>query len=211
MKITKLGHCCLVIEEAGKTIVTDPGMYTDRQNELAGVDVVVITHEHQDHFHVDSVKKILQNNPQAAIITNTAVGKLLEKEGIAHQVVDGGQFVQFGGMQFAGYGSEHADIYRTVPRVQNTGYFIGGRLFYPGDAFFNPDRPVEILALPVAGPWMRIADALDYALAVRPKHMFPVHDAIMKSPAFVHAMVKNIVSAEGLDFTVPPEDGVMEF
>jgi len=28
MKITKLGHCCLLIETKGKRVLTDPGSYT---------------------------------------------------------------------------------------------------------------------------------------------------------------------------------------
>ena len=28
MKVKKLGHCCLIIEENGKKIMTDPGSWT---------------------------------------------------------------------------------------------------------------------------------------------------------------------------------------
>lgn len=32
MKITKLGHCCLLIEIRGTRFLTDPGSYTTSQN-----------------------------------------------------------------------------------------------------------------------------------------------------------------------------------
>ena len=80
MFITKFGHCCLLIEEKGVRILTDPGSYTTAQDALKDIDVVLITHEHQDHFHVPSVKKILENNPEVVIITNTSVCNLLAKE-----------------------------------------------------------------------------------------------------------------------------------
>ena len=48
-----------------------------------------------------------------------------------------------------------------------TGYMINN-LCYPGDAFTNPNMPIDILALPVAGPWMRIKDAINYALTLKP-------------------------------------------
>lgn len=32
MKITKIGHCCLVIEKANRKILTDLGTYSDGQN-----------------------------------------------------------------------------------------------------------------------------------------------------------------------------------
>lgn len=55
MKITKLGHCCLVIEEAGQKILTDPGTFTTSQNDMTDINILLITHEHADHYHLDSV------------------------------------------------------------------------------------------------------------------------------------------------------------
>src|ERR1041385_2626080 len=91
MKITKFGHCCLLIETNGARILTDPGSFTTQQDEQKNIDLLLITHEHGDHYHIDSVKKILANNPQITIITNSAVGKLLEAEGIKYQLVDDGK------------------------------------------------------------------------------------------------------------------------
>ena len=88
MTITKLGHCCLIIEENGLRILTDPGTYSTSQNEAKNIDLILITHEHPDHYHVDSVKTILANNPQVKIITNTAVAKLLQKENIESAIVE---------------------------------------------------------------------------------------------------------------------------
>ena len=82
MKSTKFGHCCLLVEENGVRILTDPGSYSTQQTQVKNIDFVLITHEHEDHLHVDSLKALLENNPQAKIITNKSVGALLEKEGI---------------------------------------------------------------------------------------------------------------------------------
>ena len=49
MNITKLGHCCLVLEIDGVRILTDPGNYTTAQDTMTGIDIVLITHEHGDH------------------------------------------------------------------------------------------------------------------------------------------------------------------
>src|ERR1700690_2016484 len=98
MKITKIGHCCLLIEEGGKRILTDPGSYSTGQDELKDIDLVIISHEHQDHLHVDSVKKIFANNPQAKIISNSAVAKILSAENIACEVVEGTSKTDFKGI-----------------------------------------------------------------------------------------------------------------
>jgi L-ascorbate metabolism protein UlaG (beta-lactamase superfamily) len=180
MKITKLGHCCLIIEENGLRILTDPGNYTNKQNEVTNIDVVLISHEHKDHYHVDSVKAVMKNNPQAKIITNQAVGKLLDKENLSYRIISDGQSIAIKDVLIEGFGKEHAPIFRDLERVENTGYLIGSRLYIPGDAFHKPQKPVEILGLPVAGPWVKISDSLEYVLLVKPKTAFPVHDANLR-------------------------------
>ena len=170
----------MLIEENGLRILTDPGTFSTQQDNVTDIDIILITHEHADHFHVPSVKAILAHNPQAKIITNTAVGKLLEKEGItSYTVVEHGQSIIEKGVSIEGFGNEHAVIYKTFPVAQNTGYFIANRLFYSGDALTNPRKRVEILALPVAGPWLKTSEVIDYALEINPSVCFPVHDAVL--------------------------------
>jgi len=177
MKITKYGHCCLLVEENGVKVLTDPGTYTTAQDDIKGINVILITHEHGDHLHIDSLKRVLENNPQATVVTNTAVDKLLREAGISDAIiVEDRQSEEVSGIRLSGYGTIHEEIFRDWPRVQNTGYMICERLYYPGDAFHNPKVPVEVLALPVAGPWVKIGDALNFALDVKPKVCFPVHD-----------------------------------
>ena len=91
MKVTKYGHCCLLIEEKGLRILTDPGSFTTAQNDVKSIDIILITHEHADHLHIDSLKIIIKNNPVARIITNNGVAKLLDKEKIKYQIVDDGK------------------------------------------------------------------------------------------------------------------------
>lgn len=206
MKIKKIGHCCLVIETKGIRIMTDPGTFTTAQDEEKNIDIIVISHEHGDHFHVESLKKVLVNNPEAKIVTNTAVGKLLDAEGIAYEVVEHNGAATLHDIVIEGYGEHHAVIYKEMGQVQNTGYFIDGRLFYPGDAFFNPEKPIDILALPTAGPWMKFSEAVDYALLLKPRHAFPVHDAIMKNPGMFNPWVGGLLEKEGITF-VPLNEG----
>ncbi|HEY4488284.1 MAG TPA: MBL fold metallo-hydrolase [Candidatus Paceibacterota bacterium] len=180
MKITKIGHCCMLVEEAGKRVLTDPGGFTvDAHAHLRGIDIVLFTHEHWDHFHLDSLRHILAANPAAKVIANTSVGKLLESAGVTHTVMQDGASTREGSLDIAGFGSAHEPIHSSLPPMYNTGYMIGGRFWYPGDAFTIPTAAVEIAALPVAGPWMRLGQAIDYALALRPKLCIPVHDMIL--------------------------------
>ncbi|TSC57290.1 MAG: beta-lactamase-like protein [Parcubacteria group bacterium Greene0416_79] len=211
MKITKLGHCCLVIEENGVRIMTDPGAWSTLQSEEKGIDYIFITHEHQDHFHLESLKKVLANNPRARVVTNRGVGALLTQEGIAHEILEHGQSGSFGGVSVEGCGEKHAVIYEEFGQVQNTGYFFANRFFYSGDAFYNPGKPVPILALPVAGSWMKISEAIDYAKLIKPKICFPVHDGMLKIFGPFHGMSQTLLKAAGIAFEVLKEGDSREF
>ncbi|MBI2623843.1 MAG: MBL fold metallo-hydrolase [Candidatus Liptonbacteria bacterium] len=202
MHITKFGHCCLLIEEKGLRLLTDPGGWSAGFETLTDIHVVLITHEHPDHLHTKSIKTILQKNPEAKIITNTTVRNILEKEGIATTLLEHGAHATEREVFLEAIGERHAVIHSSVPQSQNTGYFINNRLFYPGDALTNPQRPVEILALPVAGPWLTIGEATDYALALSPRACFPVHDGNLKFPGIAHNLPAKALGAKGIRFTV---------
>lgn len=208
MHITKLGHCCLLIKVDGVTILTDPGAYSDKQNTVSGVDVVLITHEHPDHLHVDSLKEVLKNNPNAKIISNAGVGAKLDEVGIPYSLLQGRETGDAHGVPLEAFDCKHEEIFEEFGQVQNTGYLIAKRLFYPGDAFFDPQRPIDILALPVAGPWCTIADAVHYALTVKPKKAFPVHDGMFLPGRgnVSHNLPGKILPENGIEF-IPLKEG----
>ncbi len=183
MQITKLGHCCLIMEIGGVKIVTDPGNFTTAQNDVEGVHIILITHEHQDHFHVESVKAMMIKNPTAVVVTNAAVGALLDKEGIASTRVGDGETQEVNGIKIEGFGKDHAPIYGEMGRVENTAYMVADAFYFPGDNYHVCGKPVDVLALPVAGPWMKMSDAIDFAKAVKARTAFGVHDGMIV-PAF---------------------------
>lgn len=178
MKITKIGHCCLLIEVDGKRIMTDPGGFTVSEHMLDDIDVIVYTHEHGDHFHLDSLKALIVKNPAVSVVTNTGVGKLLTEAGIEFTLLEGTDAATIADIAFEACDARHVEIFEQYGQVQNTGFFIAQRLFYPGDAYAEPGKPIDILALPVGGPWCKLADAIHYVLRVQPKNAFPVHDGL---------------------------------
>lgn len=202
MKVTKFGHACLLIEEGDTRILTDPGNYSTTQNSVRSVDAILVTHEHPDHLDVPSLKAVLAQSPDAVVFTNRGAGKVLAGEGIAYELLEHGQRRILKGVPIEGHGERHAAIYPTIAPVVNTGYFIAERFFYPGDALYQPERAVEILALPVAGPWLKLAEAIDYAQAVKPKTCFPVHDGMLKFAGSAHRIPESVLMPLGVVFSV---------
>jgi L-ascorbate metabolism protein UlaG (beta-lactamase superfamily) len=202
MQITKIGHCCLLIKTDTVTVLTDPGVFSSGQNTLSGIHIVLITHEHADHLHVESLKKVLENNPEAMVITNGSVGKILDTLHIPYKIVEGRGAETIHGVTLEAYDAKHEEIYEQVGQVQNTGYFINDTLFYPGDAYIEPFKKVPVLALPVAGPWCKIGDAIRYAIRVSPQKAFPVHDGqlVPERIGGNHQHPKNILGEKGIDF-----------
>lgn len=202
MKIKKLGHCCMVLEINGKRIMTDPSHVDYGGDSLSERDIslVLITHEHADHLHVDTLKEILKNNSEAKVISNSSVGKILTDAGIEYNQVEDGEEYMFEGIKIIGFGDKHAEIYEDYGQVQNTGYMID-KLCFPGDSFNIPNQEVDILALPVLGPWMKMKDAINYAKEIKPRICFPVHDGPLKPFAtFVYKIPEHFLSKTGITF-----------
>ena len=181
MQITKLGHCCLVLDIQGIKILTDPGSFTTAQDTLTGISILLITHEHQDHYHTESVAAIVKNNPDIEVVCNKAVAALIQKENIPCKVnvVGDGESVTIKGVLIEGFGTEHAKIYGDVPQIENTGYMVADKFYFPGDNFYAPGKAVDVLALPAAGPWMKTSEAVDFAKVIKARIAFGVHDAIL--------------------------------
>ena len=204
MKITKFEHCCALIEEKGVRILVDPGSYSIERNDIKNIDVILITHEHHDHLHIDFLKQILKNNPKMKIFTNSSVGQILDKEGIKYELLENKQSKLINDVLIEGVGEYHENIYRTLPKMKNVGYFISGRLFYPGDAFTVPNKKVEILAAPVGAPWLKIEETIDYIEKIKPEVCFPVHDGTVAQGSLAHRLPKQILEPLGIKFVVMP-------
>ncbi len=203
MQIKKIGHCCLIIKLEKITILTDPGSFTAEYNKnIKNIDIVLITHEHNDHIHVESLKEIIKNNPQVRIFTNTAVGKIIDGLNIKYEILEGLDKEEVFGVLIESFDAKHEEIYEQIGQVQNTGYFIDNKLFYPGDSYCDPKKKIEVLALPVAGPWCKVGDAIRYAIKLKPKKVFPVHDGMLQIDKIggAHKVPENVLKQYGINF-----------
>lgn len=209
MQITKYGHCCLLIEIKGKRILTDLGEFSSGFEDLSDIDVVLITHEHGDHLHTESLQGILKKNPQAEVVTNASVGEILAECDITHTIYEHEQAGSVADIALKAYEGKHVEIVGEYGLVQNTGFLLeNGQFFYLGDAYTIPEEAITVLALPVAGPWCKVSEAIAYALKVAPKTVIPVHDAVLSEagkqvtyPHFERELADNNIA-----FTIFPSE-----
>ena len=195
-----------------RRIVTDPGFYSiEEHDKIQHADIVLITHEHADHLHVESLKAMVKRIPRLSVIANDAVGEILAKEGIEHRIMEHGDKIDLKDVHIEAYGKHHAIMHKSIPPASNVGFFIENKLFFPGDAFTDPKKPVDVLALPVAGPWMKVSEALDYAIKLKPRVAFPVHDGLAGAGGgFLNAFYEKILGPNGIEFVKLEEGGELE-
>ncbi|ROP66568.1 L-ascorbate metabolism protein UlaG (beta-lactamase superfamily) [Curtobacterium sp. ZW137] len=181
MDVTKLEHACQVVEIDGSRLVIDPGNFT-RPVDVTGVAAVVLTHEHPDHVTPEQLQRVLDANPGALVFGPAGVAAALP-DFVVDVVTDGDRRV-VGPFELTFHGTRHNVIHSSVPVVDNTGVFVNGRLFYPGDSYTDPGVPVEVLAAPVGAPWLKVAEMMDYVAAIAPQRAYPVHEATLSEVGY---------------------------
>jgi L-ascorbate metabolism protein UlaG (beta-lactamase superfamily) len=177
MKLTKYEHACFTLEKDEQLIVIDPGIFSSDFLSPERVIAVIITHEHADHFDPERVAAIIDKNPDAIIIGPKAVTSQIQA--FETKTVVAGETLQFGPFMIGFFGGEHASIHPSIPLVANLGVLINDLLYYPGDSLTIPTRPVDTLAIPIAGPWLKTSEAIDFLAAIHPRLAFPTHDAVL--------------------------------
>ena len=165
MELTYVGHACfLVVSDAGTRVLLDPFQPGAFGGKIAltpfakPVDVVVSTHDHLDHFHLDDAF----GHPEVVKAAGSAAGIDFAGFPLPHDAVEGKQRGMVTGFRFV---------------------LDGVTVFHPGDlgrpltdAEAAAIAPVDVLLLPVGGTFtVDAAGALAAMRALDPAITIPMH------------------------------------
>jgi L-ascorbate metabolism protein UlaG (beta-lactamase superfamily) len=200
-----LGHSTVRVELAGTTVLTDP-LLTDRLGPLrravappaphtwADVDLVVVSHLHNDHLHLRSLRLLGRSTP---IVVPRGAGRWLSRQGFpAVAELAPGESLAHGGVTVTATPADHA-AHRWGPRLTHgphapaVGHLISGggtTVYAAGDTDLFPGMTdlgaegIDVALLPVWG-WgpdlgpghLDPAGAAAAVQQLRPDVAVPVH------------------------------------
>jgi L-ascorbate metabolism protein UlaG (beta-lactamase superfamily) len=169
------GQSAFLIQD-GKNIYIDP---FELGTGLPPADLILITHDHYDHFSPEDIKKIIQ--PSTTIVSVDLIKGKIPK-GAAFKAVKPGDTLTVQGVRI-----EVVPAYNIGkpfhPKERGLVGFIvhaGGRSFYhAGDTDLIPEMKTikaDVALLPVGGKYtMDAGEAADAANLIRPKVAIPMH------------------------------------
>ncbi|CCH85857.1 Zn-dependent hydrolase of the beta-lactamase fold-like protein [Modestobacter italicus] len=200
-----LGHSTVRAELGGKTVLTDP-LLTVRLGPLrrvvaplapsswAGVDLVVVSHLHNDHLHLASLRLLGRSTP---IVVPRGAGRWLTRHGFtAVEELAPGESLTDGGLTVTATHADHA-AHRWGPRLTHgphapaVGHLLSGggtTVYAAGDTDLFPGMTdlgaagIDVALLPVWG-WgpslgpghLDPAGAAAAVQLLRPAVAVPVH------------------------------------
>jgi L-ascorbate metabolism protein UlaG (beta-lactamase superfamily) len=184
MEVTHFGHSCVLLDTGAARLLIDPGTFSADFEGLTGLDGVLVTHQHPDHLDPERLPALLRANPDTRLIVDSGTAGQLSD--VDHEVVEPGARVQVAGARIEVLGGQHAIIHPDIPRIVNNGYLVDGTHFHPGDALDTVPENLEVLFLPTAAPWQKLADAVTYLREVAPRTAVPIHQGILAVPGMYY-------------------------
>jgi len=184
MKITKFAQSNFLIETDGKRVLIDPGIFN---REIFGktkdffndIDVIIVTHKHEDHFDVDSVVSIFMSSHPAIFSTAENVRKLP----VSSQIFKVGQEAILNGLKIKGCFANHHMRWGEFAGedVDAIGILVeaeGKVLYHTADTVLPmEDLPkADLVFVPIGGRNVfTIDEAVEFVKRIKPKIAIPMH------------------------------------
>lgn len=182
LEITFIGHGSLMLQLGDRTIHIDPYSKVADYANLPKADLILITHEHQDHLDLEALQKV-RSAQTVVVLTPKGSGKIAD-----------GMVMQNGERRtVAGVEIEAVPAYNLLhkrengqpfhPRGEGNGYILTfgtTRLYIAGDSENTPEMKalggIDVAFLPMNLPYTMTPEMVaDAAKAFTPRILYPYH------------------------------------
>ncbi len=202
LKITFLGHGTLMFTFGEKIIHVDPFSQVADYTQLPKADLILVTHEHGDHFDLKVIEMITKDGTEL-VLTKTC-----------SEEASGGKVMANGDVEtIAGFRIEAVPAYNLAqpfhPKGVGNGYVItlgDKRVYVAGDTENTPEMKVlediDVAFLPMNLPYTMTPEMVaDAAKTFQPKILYPYHFgstdteellALMKDEAGIEVRIRDM-------------------
>ena len=190
--ITFIGHGTLMMSWGGKIIHVDPVLGEADYSKLPKADLIIITHEHSDHFDLRAID--LVKMAKTKIVANENVAKQFSKI----IMMKNGDIQILEGFRIEAVPAYNIEHMRTPgvpfhPKGAGNGYIVtfgDKRVYIAGDTENTPEMKkltgIDIAFLPMNLPYTMTPEMVaDAAKSFRPKILYPYHYGNTNIPTFL--------------------------
>lgn len=205
MKLTHHGHACVTIHsDAGDSILIDPGSLAADLTGLARPGAILITHKHEDHLDPAQLVRVAPDGDIAVFAPADAQEEVRGAGVTDVRVLAEGAVEGVPGFTITAFAQPHEVIHPVLPLPENIALTIEGRIHHPGDSLRAPEGGVDVLLLPIGAPWLKLSEVIDFARAVAPRVVIPIHQGgLAEAHRRLHIGLLTKLASEGTTVVVP--------
>ncbi len=171
LRLNFYGHGSIGFQHSGQTIYVDPVAPYANWASLPKADLILITHDHGDHFDPAAIEAL--SKPSTVVITDKTMAHGETRE------ISRGASVE----ALAAYNTSPEKLNFHPRAALHNGYILtlgGTRIYVAGDSEPTPEmlalRDIDVAFLPVNLPYTMTEEQAALAVkAIRPKIFYPYH------------------------------------
>jgi L-ascorbate metabolism protein UlaG (beta-lactamase superfamily) len=182
--VNPIGHATFVMQVPGLVIYVDPATNPATFQGMPPADLVLITHEHGDHFKPDTLAAIVGDNTRL-IVNRAVMDKLSDDLKTKANALANGEGTEVGGVRVDAVPAYNTteDRKKYHPQGRDNGYVLGvggRRVYIAGDTEDIPEMralsDIHIAFVPMNLPFTMDVDQASSAVAAfKPHIVYPYH------------------------------------
>ncbi|ASJ71542.1 MBL fold metallo-hydrolase [Granulosicoccus antarcticus] len=184
VSVHPVSHASFVLQTPGGVIYNDPVGGAELYSQLPAADLILITHEHSDHYDVDTLNALMGENTQ--LLTNPAVLEMLPGElkerASAIGNGDSTEILKVGIEAIPAYNLTEERL-KYHPKGRDNGYLLtvdGMRVYIAADTEATPEMrglsDIQLAFVPMNLPYtMGVEQAAEGVADFAPAAVYPYH------------------------------------